>query len=199
MKRNDLRVVKTLRQIDRALLVNISQNPFQKVTVDMICEQAMINRSTFYKYYRDKYDLLDKFLSATLESFSQKLRTDFVLADPAEVGDTIYTNIFHEVVAFLYKERKKYLILWDADIERNIYEEMVQIIRDNILNMLNTSSPAGDSGLYRELYARLFASNLMTLVRWGFLHEKEIDAKEIEKLMTENMTNGLFFTFKQYI
>lgn len=199
MKRNDPRIIKTLRQIDTALLECIARLPFQKVTVDMICEHALINRSTFYKYHRDKYELLDRFLSAVLEEFSQQARTDFVLASPTEVGDAFYTRIFHDFVSFLYREKDKYLTLWSTDIGRKIYEEMTGIVHDNILNKLNASSPGNEPALYRELYARLFASNLMTMVRWGFQHEREVDTEEIEKLMQSNMKDGLFFTFKQYI
>jgi len=199
MNRNDPRIVKTLRQIDAALLDSIAQYPFQKVTVDMICENALINRSTFYKYYRDKYDLLDKFLSATLKEFSRKLRTDFVLASPTEIGNAFYTGIFHEIVTFLYKKKDKYLILWGADIGRHIYEEMTVIICDNILNKLDSSSADQRHRQHQQLYAKLFASNLMTLVRWGFLHDREVTKEDIESLMRSNMENGLFFTFKQYI
>ena len=46
----DLRVVKTLHQIDQALLTNLAEMPFDKITVDQLCQTAMVNRSTFYKY-----------------------------------------------------------------------------------------------------------------------------------------------------
>lgn len=199
MKRSDPRIVKTLRQIDNALLENIARHPFTKVTVDMICETAMINRSTFYKYYRDKFDLLDRFLSAALEEFSRRAKTDFVLASPAEIDDACYIHIFHDFIAFLYDEKATYLTLWNADIGRKIYEEMIEIVHDNILDKLNTSLPSTEYSLYRELYARLFASDMMTMVRWGFLNDREVDAEDIEKLMHSNMKNGLFFTFRQYI
>ena len=52
MNRKDSHIVKTLRQINAALLDGISQYPFQKVTVDTICENVLINRSSFCKYYR---------------------------------------------------------------------------------------------------------------------------------------------------
>ncbi len=66
MNKTDLRMVKALAvkalaQIDRALLECLEQTPLQKLTVDQLCQQAMINRSTFYKYYQDKYDLMDQF------------------------------------------------------------------------------------------------------------------------------------------
>lgn len=47
MPQTDLRVVKTLKQIDQALLESLSKMPFEKITVDQLCQTAIINRSTF--------------------------------------------------------------------------------------------------------------------------------------------------------
>ncbi|WP_431091281.1 TetR/AcrR family transcriptional regulator [Paenibacillus sp. 8b26] len=35
----------------------MQQKTFTKITVTDIINEAKINRSTFYKYYKDKYDL----------------------------------------------------------------------------------------------------------------------------------------------
>lgn len=43
----DLRVVKTLRQIDHSLLECLADTPFEKITVEQLCRGALINRSTF--------------------------------------------------------------------------------------------------------------------------------------------------------
>ena len=47
MPQTDLRVVKTLKQIDQALLESLSEMPFEKINVDQLCQTAIINRSTF--------------------------------------------------------------------------------------------------------------------------------------------------------
>lgn len=69
MNKTDLRIIKTLRQIDTALLENLKEHPFQKITIDMLCKSALINRSTFYKYYEDKYDLLERYVQRVLQDF----------------------------------------------------------------------------------------------------------------------------------
>ena len=74
MTTKDLRIIKTLQQIDRALLELLNELPFQKITVQLLCERALINRSTFYKYYTDKYDLLDRYLNKILQEFKQRIQ-----------------------------------------------------------------------------------------------------------------------------
>ena len=48
MSKTDPRIIKTLRHIDEALLECLKEHEFRKITVDMLCRKALINRSTFY-------------------------------------------------------------------------------------------------------------------------------------------------------
>ena len=76
MAKEDLRVIKTLDSVDQSLLENLKKTPFNKITVEALCEKARINRTTFYKHYRDKYELLDNYLARVLEEF--RIKNDVV-------------------------------------------------------------------------------------------------------------------------
>ena len=54
----DLRIKKTKRILFDALIRLMAKKNFEKIKVSDICEEALINRSTFYAHYEDKYDLL---------------------------------------------------------------------------------------------------------------------------------------------
>ncbi len=198
MNKKDPRIIKTLRQIDTALLDNLKEHEFRKITVDMICRCALINRSTFYKYYKDKYDLLDNYLERILSSFGKATATtDFILASPHTIDNQEYFNNFRNTINYIYDHRDVYKILWEASIDRPIYQEMVEIIVDNIFKTLR-ENPSGPQEItpYHELYSRLFASNLMTLVRWWLSNENTVTQNDVQKLMSGNMKHGLFTTFK---
>ena len=112
MTTKDLRIIKTLQQIDRALLELLNELPFQKITVQLLCERALINRSTFYKYYTDKYDLLDRYLNKILQEFKQQVNVDFVVTNPSVTDDEYYQISFRNFTAFVYSKRTEYLIFW---------------------------------------------------------------------------------------
>ena len=46
----------------------LKEQPVSKITVTKICEMAEINRATFYKYYDDAFDLLQKLEEFELET-----------------------------------------------------------------------------------------------------------------------------------
>ncbi|MBQ4176322.1 MAG: TetR/AcrR family transcriptional regulator [Lachnospiraceae bacterium] len=201
MSKTDPRIIKTLRHIDEALLECLKEHEFRKITVDMLCRKALINRSTFYKYYADKYELLNNYLDRVLSEFSRAMATtDFILATPNTIANQRYIDNFRRSIDHIYDHRGIYKVLWQASIDRPIYQEMEDIIRRNILGTIS-SNPAGDQQItpYHVLYAELFASNLMTLVRWWLANETSVTRADVETLMTSNMKNGLFSTFKYRI
>lgn len=198
MSKTDLRVVKTLRQIDQALLENLRQRPFPKITVDQLCQSALINRSTFYKYYQDKFDLMDRYLGRVMEEFRGQMDVAFVTASPQRVYDQIYQRNFQQALEFLLRNRETYMLLWNTPLERPVFIEMVEIIHNNIMERLaaERGEMAGEYRRYADLYARLFASDMMTLVRWWFEDPERLSVQEVCTLMARNMRDGMFKTFR---
>lgn len=64
----DLRIVKTKKAIRGAFLELMNENGFAKISVKNIIDRALINRSTFYAHYLDKFDLLDEIEKELLDS-----------------------------------------------------------------------------------------------------------------------------------
>jgi AcrR family transcriptional regulator len=63
----DLRVRRTRKLLQKALLDAASEKGFAHVTVRDIAERAMVNRATFYRHYEDKYDLLAQYMKELSE------------------------------------------------------------------------------------------------------------------------------------
>ena len=69
----DLRVIKTKNLIYSTLIELMKEKSFEEIKVSDICEKALINRSTFYAHYEDKYELLVEFLNDLKEEFKNQL------------------------------------------------------------------------------------------------------------------------------
>ena len=196
MAQTDLRVVKTLRQIDRALLECLASTPFQMITVEQLCRTAIINRSTFYKYYTSKYDLMQRYLQRALDGFRCQVNVAFIHATPDHIQDVIYQKNFENVLRFLYTHQEEYLLLWSIPQEVSVFKQMIDIVHDSILEALRGSGGELVTP-YADLYARLFASDMMTLVRWWMQYKDTVSARDVQSLMCDNMKQGIFRTFRE--
>jgi AcrR family transcriptional regulator len=63
----DLRVRRTRKLLQKALIEATIEKGFANVTVRDIAERAMVNRSTFYRHYLDKYELLSGYIGELSE------------------------------------------------------------------------------------------------------------------------------------
>ena len=68
----DLRVRRTRKMLQQAFFECTTEKGFAALTVRDITERAMVNRSTFYRHYLDKYDLLEQYLNEMYVSFEDQ-------------------------------------------------------------------------------------------------------------------------------
>ena len=74
-----MRVTRTVRDFENALLTLLEDHSFEHLTVEQICQEALLHRSSFYRYFRDKYDLLEQTLETQLNRFDSNLSQDDVI------------------------------------------------------------------------------------------------------------------------
>ncbi len=59
---------RTERDIIHAFNRLLAKMPAEKITTQMIADEAMIGRATFYRYFKDKYDVLNRNYKNLLDS-----------------------------------------------------------------------------------------------------------------------------------
>lgn len=91
MEKNGSRRAKMSRAlIKTALLELMAEKPFSKISVKELCEQADVNRSTFYAHYNEQSDVLREIEEETIEDMLDPLDDIYETASPEE-----------QIVAFL--------------------------------------------------------------------------------------------------
>lgn len=73
---NDLRVRRTRKLLREALIALIEEQSFDAITVGAIAERAMVSRAAFYRYYQDKYDLVEKIFEEAMQMATREMEMD---------------------------------------------------------------------------------------------------------------------------
>ncbi len=95
MDKNDLRILKTEKQLKESLFTLIKEKGFDKITVRDLTTHADICRSTFYAHYEDKFELMSKIENNILDNFQKLIYTikqDY--NNPENISENIYTYIY---------------------------------------------------------------------------------------------------------
>ena len=94
---------KTEKQIEDSLLQLMKEQTFESISIRQLIDLAEMNRSTFYRHYLDKYDLLEKIEDRLLDEvqayYQEALESAclFKLEKDFKVKDYIHEkqNLFH--------------------------------------------------------------------------------------------------------
>ncbi len=83
-QKKDLRIIKTKKHLYEGLISLLKEKAFEELKVADICEKALINRSTFYSHYSDKYDLLDALIKDIKASLKEELEKNKNISNTKE-------------------------------------------------------------------------------------------------------------------
>lgn len=100
---------RTKRIIRDSFLILLEKKSFEQITVRDLCEEADVNRATFYRYYPDLYALNDELA----DDLFQKMFTD--LAEQStrigKRGETSVKGLFWEALTIIEENKRLCLIL----------------------------------------------------------------------------------------
>ncbi len=124
MNKKDLRVVKTQNALYNTLLELMKEKSFEEIKVSDICNHALINRSTFYAHYNDKYELLADAINDLKNSLIMELNKNKNISNTKEY----YLEMIKIFLDHIEEKRDIYL----AVMINNRNSIMVDIIYDVI-------------------------------------------------------------------
>ncbi|WP_366344632.1 TetR/AcrR family transcriptional regulator [Paenibacillus amylolyticus] len=93
-KKLDLRVARTHKLLITAFRDLLSEQGklFSNITINEICDKAMVHRTTFYKHFEDKFALLSATLTWVLQDYLQMSIEDRLRQPLQHVGEFTGAN-----------------------------------------------------------------------------------------------------------
>ena len=187
-EKTDLRIVKTKKILFNSLLNLMKIKNFEKIKISDICEESLINRSTFYAHYDDKYELLiDLFEERKLsllkvfegnenKAFSKEYLMELlsILIDHIEENKEIYS-------AILANNRNGILI-----------DFLIDAIEKDVSERLKGNSEIKISDLPLDIIVKFYAGGLINIGIDCITRTKKYSKKElllyIDKLIPDKIS-----------
>lgn len=195
-KENDLRYVRTNQMLCEAFTQLLTKKKFEKITINDLCEAAMVRRATFYTHFVDKYEFFSYYV--------KKIREQFADSWPGSKEDqTLYDfslYMFRQLISFIcahmnlvrnVTNSSAFSILMDIlseEIRSSFLREMQRIapaetfaLPAGILPGQGTSAPAisASSSTLVEIAASYHAGGIIQILRYWLLVKKDMTQEEL--------------------
>ena len=128
-KKEDLRITKTKKLLYEVLLKEMETNAFEDIKVADLCSLSMINRSTFYSHYNDKYDLFVDLLNTLKKELFDKLDENKYIVSTKEY--------YMELIRLLLDHLEEHKKIYYSIILSNRNSLVVDIILDTTIKDIN--------------------------------------------------------------
>ena len=117
----DLRVKKTLSGLEKAFYELRKVNPLEQIKIKTLCENAMVNKTTFYNYFCDVYAFSDYIENKVIEEkFKILPKHSGALLNIKKLVYEIYNSFNCEQIHILFKNRYDVLI---KKCEKKLFED----------------------------------------------------------------------------
>ncbi len=152
----DRRVRYTKMVLKDALIKLLRDKPISRISIKSICEEADVNRATYYAHYTDQYDQLNQIELAFVENIEAFVET---MANNDPVG--IVTNIFDYVA----ENRELCCTLMSPNGDIAFEEKIMELLRSSVYSTWSQ----GDRQPFSEddyTYTYILAGGVGIVKKW---------------------------------
>lgn len=175
----DLRVIKTHQALIGAFMQLLSEKKFEDITVNELCNRAMVRRATFYKHFADKYEFFAFIVRKKQAEFDAQIwqQTDKMHSHSFYLGIIKHTLDFlnsNEKLVQTVLESKMLPTVLDI-LSRQITLDITQKLKEDAKN--GAILPASPT-----VMAQFFTGALVYTLRWWVTQKKISEDELIEEL-----------------
>ena len=183
----DRRIKYTKSIIKETFLNLLEEKDINKITVSEICKIADINRATFYRYYLDVYDLLDKIEEEFLEELKH---VPFLTNDEYSLS-----SLAKELLEIFLENKKLVTILFKKNTDIYILNDILEGIHNKYKNKWLNDFPNIDENEIAD--ANIFAFNgalgiVNYWIQQGFTESVDEISKKIEEFSYYGVKNYIY-------
>ena len=145
--KTDLRIVKTKNSLYYALIELLKEKTFEEIKVSNICEKALINRSTFYSHYNDKYELFVDLINTLKDSLKTELK---------EIEEDNLKDYYLKMIKVFLNHIEGKEDIYKSILVNNRSSIIMDMIYDTITEDINERTNNNDKGVPNDVFTSYY-------------------------------------------
>lgn len=164
------------------------EKPIEKITIQEITREAGYNRSTFYQYFKDVYDLLEYVEGIVIKGVSENIVSKVVYGD---IGNTIIES-FTQVE----KDKKVYLemLLGNTNSSR-----FIENLKNEIIPVFINHFKISPGDIKSRYVLEFYLSGIIAMSRYWLKSGQDIPIEDFHELLHGLFVEGVQKTLEKNI
>ncbi|MFC0016048.1 MULTISPECIES: TetR/AcrR family transcriptional regulator [Allobacillus] len=183
-KKLDRRKKYTRMVLKDSLMESLKEKPISSVTVKEICEQADINRSTFYTHYSDQYDLVEQIESELINDMEKYLNSvNFEMDEEAK-------EMTERLLDYLASRADDCKTLLNYEGDSTFQRKVTSVAYRFILNEGMTAKNIDPS--ISEYISSFIVNGSIQMMKLWLYNNMDRSPKEMSQLINDFINKGLY-------
>ncbi len=185
-QKTDLRVFKTHNALVSAFMQLLTEKRFEEITVNELCDLAMVRRATFYKHFADKYEFFAFVIRTKQEEFDASSRAHLDQTQP----QSLYLGIVKNTLDFVNSNKKLVQTVLESKMLPTLLDILSRQIAMDVTRKLKEDAEHGARlKASPQVMAQFFTGALLYTVKW-WIAQKRLSQADLVKELT-SLLEGL--------
>ncbi len=159
----DLRILKTKKNIYLTFEELMKKYSFEEIKVSDICEMAMINRSTFYAHYSDKYELLKEYIESLQDMLSSELEKNSSISNSKEY----YLEMIRILFNHIDEKRETYAAIMKNNKNSITMDILYDAINRDVINQIKVKNEIKDTKVPLDIVSKFYLGAVINIsIEW---------------------------------
>lgn len=177
----DLRIRKTYLALHNAFDELLAEKRFEELTVNELCDRAMIRRTTFYKHFADKYEYYAFYIKECVATFQDRLAPDVAASEV----NAYLIHMCRETVRFLQQHDKLVQNIKNSSMFPMLLSILLEQISYDMEQVFRRAKETSMKKAQIEGIAAFLAGGVTNIVFRYLKHNKPLDEEQIIDIISQ--------------
>lgn len=188
MNINDLRVVKTQKNIESVFLTLLQEKNFNEITIKEICSLAQCSRNTFYLHYGYKEALFDSIVDKCIADITDGF--SLIIRSPEELSEAIVDSYIERFLTGIRKQGDIIRVISKSDIGNTLINKLSEEIYLKIMESSSSLSKASSYSDEYQLFCKFTAHGFVAFsIHW--LNNTSLNFKTAKSILRDLMDSSM--------
>lgn len=172
--KTDLRIIKTNNTLYDALINLLKEKTFEEIKVSDICQKALVNRSTFYAHFNDKYELFMSLINSLKESLQTELKS---------IEENNLKDYYLKMIEVFLNHIEGKEEIYKSILINNRSSIIMDMLYDTITEDINQKITKNDKDVPNEIFTAYYLGAIVNIgIEWFKNNKKYSKDQMIEYL-----------------